>query len=256
MIWPRTRTIPTATLPYPAIGEFDFRSILFESNPVNERAHPRYILFPPPSCGAPSLIVVSCNLFPIDREEMAVLYFVALSKGKEILGSRRNDDASTAANTPRLIRLERGRGGVSSPPFSVREDSAQNVVAWLRANASRFSGVDSPPGTNEAKGREEENRRKVFFSLFPREESTEGDVQRGRISSLVRGARDPSFRPISRSYFREWATIFVAILTSITRQLLSIRARYWFCEQVSLDLRFFIHTRFYCTKLLSFETLY
>lgn len=29
-----------------------------------------------------------------------------------------------------------------------------------------------------------------------------------------------------------------------------------FCEQVSLDLRFFIHTRFYCTKLLSFETLY
>lgn len=153
---------------------------------------------------------------------MAVLYFAALSKrtkGKEILGSRRNDDASTAANTPRLIRLQRGRGGVSSPPFSVREDSAQNVVAWLRANASRFSGVDSPPGTNEAKGREEENRRKVFFSLFPREESTEGDVQRGRISSLVRGARDPSFRPISRSYFREWATIFVAILTSITRQL-------------------------------------
>lgn len=60
---------------------------------------------------------------------MAVLYFVALSKGKEILGSRRNDDASTAANTPRLIRLERGRGGVSSPPFSMREDSAQNVVA-------------------------------------------------------------------------------------------------------------------------------
>lgn len=46
---------------------------------------------------------------------------------------------------------------------------------------------------------EEENRRKVFFSLFPREESTEGDVQRGRISSLVRGARDPSFRPIFRS---------------------------------------------------------
>lgn len=133
---------------------------------------------------------------------MAVLYFAALSKrtkGKEILGSRRNDDASTAANTPRLIRLERGRSGVFSPPFSVREDSAQNVVAWLRANASRFSGVDSPPGTNEAKGREEENRRKVFFSLFPREESTEGHVQRGRISSLVRGARDPSFRPISRS---------------------------------------------------------
>lgn len=199
MIWPRTRTIPTATLPHPAIGEFDFRSILFESNPVNERAHPRYPLLPPPSCGGALVNRCFVQSFPYWSRRNGSPLLSKRTKGKEILGSRRNDDASTAANTPRLIRLERGRGGVSSPPFSVREDSAQNVVAWLRANASRFSGVDSPPGTNEAKGREEENRRKVFFSLFPREESTEGDVQRGRISSLVRGARDPSFRPISRS---------------------------------------------------------
>lgn len=132
MIWPRIRTTPTATLPYPAIENSIFDRFYSKAT-LSTSAHTLdtpFSLHRP--AGAPSLIVVSCNLFPIDREEMAVLYFAALSKrtkGKEILGSRRNDDASTAANTPRLIRLERGRGGVSSPPFSVREDSAQNVVA-------------------------------------------------------------------------------------------------------------------------------
>lgn len=165
MIWPRIRTIPTATLPYPAIGEFDFRSILFESNPVNERAHPRYTLFPPPSCGGALVNRCFVQSFPYWSRRNGSPLLSKRTKGKEILGSRRNDDASTAANTPRLIRLERGRGGVSSPPFSVREDSAQNVVAWLRANASRFSGVDSPPGTNEAKGRGGESKESIFLPL-------------------------------------------------------------------------------------------
>lgn len=149
-------------------------------------------------------------------------------KGKEKLAfdqkSWQEDDAfldgraSTAANTPRLIRLGwsflstllRARGFVSS-----------RVVAWLRANASRFSGVDSPPG-NEWSGRQEEGSKKSIFLplLAGRIDGGGGDAQRGRISSLVRGARDASFQPIFRScesriftYFRilNWVTIFVAI---------------------------------------------
>lgn len=150
------------------------------------------------------------NLFifpPLMEKEMTVLYFViALSKRrkKERKTRVRSEDdafldgrASTAANTPRLIRLGwsflstllRARGFVSS-----------RVVAWLRANASRFSGVDSPPG-NEWSGRQEEGSKKSIFLplLAGRIDGGGGDAQRGRISSLVRGARDVSFQPISRS---------------------------------------------------------
>lgn len=131
--------------------------------PCQRARTPSIPLLPPPSCGGALVNRCFVQSFPYWSRRNGSPLLSKRTKGKEILGNRRNDDASTAANTPRLIRLERGRGGVSSPPFSVREDSAQNVVAWLRANASRFSGVDSPPGTNEAKGREEENRRKGMF---------------------------------------------------------------------------------------------
>lgn len=208
--------------------EFDFQSI-----PFNHRKQPcqRNSMHPF------SFIVVLWDalvnryfiyLSSIDREEMTGLYFVvALSKRRKKekkIRARSEDDAfldgraSTAANTPRLIRLGwsflstllRARGFVSS-----------RVVAWLRANASRFSGVDSPPG-NEWSGRQEEGSKKSIFLplLAGRIDGGGGDAQRGRISSLVRGARDASFQPIFRScesriftYFRilNWVTIFVAI---------------------------------------------
>lgn len=225
MIWPQKfkrfqrtfilRTIPSYCntfrcncnrLSYSTMEEFDFQSILFNHRKPCRRAriqmHPFFLHRP---VEAPSLIVISCNLSPIDRGHRKqkkghqysisskrtkgkILFVVVVFRISRFLGSRRNDDAprSTAANTPRLIRLEgKGWSFLSTLLFG-----SSRVVAWLRANASRFSGVDSPTGERmkrkEERRRGGRNRRKVFFSLFPREESR--GVQRGRISSLVRGA--------------------------------------------------------------------
>lgn len=186
--------------------KFDFQSISFNHRKQNLVNETRCTLFPPPPpCGTPSLIYLSFPHWWRKKWQSSISSSHCRNEEKKERKTRvRSEDdafldgrASTAANTPRLIRLGwsflstllRARGFVSS-----------RVVAWLRANASRFSGVDSPPG-NEWSGRQEEGSKKSIFLplLAGRIDGGGGDAQRGRISSLVRGARDVSFQPISRS---------------------------------------------------------
>lgn len=188
---------------------------------------------------APSLIVISCNLSPIDRghrkQKKGHQYSISSkrTKGKilcvvvafrisRFLGNRRNDDAprSTAANTPRLIRLEgKGWSFLSTLLFG-----SSRVVAWLRANASRFSGVDSPTG--ERMKRKEERRREEGI-----EEKYFSPSSRGKNRGVFKGDgfllsfEERSRRELStnfharanHTYFREWVTILTLCESRSTR---------------------------------------
>lgn len=259
MIWPQKfkrfqrtfilRTIPSYCntfrcncnrLSYPTMEEFDFQSILFNHRKPCRRAriqmHPFFLHRP---VEAPSLIVISCNLSPIDRghrkQKKGHQYSISSkrTKGKilcvvvafrisRFLGNRRNDDAprSTAANTPRLIRLEgKGWSFLSTLLFG-----SSRVVAWLRANASRFSGVDSPTG--ERMKRKEERRREEGI-----EEKYFSPSSRGKNRGVFKGDgfllsfEERSRRELStnfharanHTYFREWVTILTLCESRSTR---------------------------------------
>lgn len=204
--------------------KFDFQSISFNHRKQNLVNETRCTLFPPPPpCGTPSLIYLSFPHWWRKKWQSSISSSHCRNEEKKERKTRvRSEDdafldgrASTAANTPRLIRLGLEFSLHPSPRARIRLESCRRLIACqcLAIFGCRFSAGERMK--RKTGGGIEEK----YFS--PSSRGKNRRRRRGRSKgtdffSRSRSARcefSTDFSLVRITYFRilNWVTIFVAI---------------------------------------------